>query len=58
MPFGEFNMLAVSDYLSNIFLIKDGALYKAYLNAHSKLITDITWFFTFDERNFGETTFM
>ena len=48
MPFGEFNMIAASDFLSNIFVFKDGKLYKTYLNAHSKLITDLTWIFAYD----------
>jgi hypothetical protein len=53
MPFGEFNLIAASDFLSNVFLFKNGTLFKTYLNIHSKLITDITWFFTIDERSFG-----
>ncbi len=48
MPFGEFNYIAVTDFLSNIFVYKDGKLFKAYLNAHAKLITDICWIFAFD----------
>ena len=48
LPFGSFNMLAVTDFLSNVFLFKDGRLFKTYLNAHAKLITDLCWFFTYD----------
>lgn len=48
LPFGEFNMIAVTDFLSNVFLFKDGRLFKTYLNAHAKLITDLCWFFTYD----------
>ena len=55
MPFGEFNMIAASDYLSNIFIFKDGRLFKTYLNAHSKLITDLTWIFTHDTTLFEES---
>jgi hypothetical protein len=41
-------MLAVTDFLSNVFLFKDGRLFKTYLNAHAKLITDLCWFFNYD----------
>ena len=41
-------MVAVTDFLSNVFLFKDGRLFKTYLNAHAKLITDLCWFFTYD----------
>jgi len=47
-------MLAVTDFLSNIFIFKDGQLYKTLLNAHAKLITDIQWLFTFNESVFGD----
>lgn len=53
MQFGEFNMIAASDFLSNIFIFKDGQLYKTYLSAHAKVVTDIAWFYTFDETYFG-----
>lgn len=52
MQFGAFNMIAATDYLSNIFVFKDGKLFKTYLNAHSKLITDLTWLFTYDSALF------
>jgi hypothetical protein len=55
MPFGEFNMIAASDYLSNIFIFKDGKLFKTYLNAHSKLITDLAWIFTYDTTLFEDS---
>jgi hypothetical protein len=41
-------MIAVTDFLSNVFLLKDWRLFKTYLNAHGKLITDLCWFFTYD----------
>ena len=53
MPFGDFSMLAVSDFLSNIFIFKNGKLFKTILNSHSKLITDLTWIFTFNEAKIG-----
>lgn len=56
MNFGDYGYIAASDFLSNIFLFKDGQLYKTYLNAHSRLITDIVWIFTFDEKAFGENS--
>jgi hypothetical protein len=55
MPFGEFNMIAASDYLSNIFIFKDGKLFKTYLNAHSKLITDLAWIFIYDTTLFEDS---
>lgn len=55
MPFGEFNMIAASDYLSNIFIFKDGKLFKTYLNAHSKLITDLAWIFIYDTALFEDS---
>ena len=58
MPFGEFNMIAASDYLSNIFVFKDGNLFKTYLNAHSKLITDLIWIFAYDTSLFEEPTLL
>jgi len=54
MQFGAFNMIAATDYFSNIFVFKDGQLCKTYLNAHSKLITDIAWIFTFDSSLFQD----
>ena len=51
MNFGEFNAIAACDFLSNIFVFKDGVHFKTYLNCHSKLITDMTWIFTFDYHN-------
>lgn len=52
MPFGEFNLIAVTDFLSNIFIFKDGKLFKVYLNAHAKLISDICWIFAFNSTSF------
>jgi WD40 repeat protein len=48
-PYGAQNLLAVTDLLSNIFIFKGGKLSKTYLNAHAKLITDLCWFFTWNE---------
>jgi len=46
-------MVAVTDFLSNIFIFKEGHLFKTLLNAHAKLITDIQWLFTFNEPGLG-----
>ena len=56
MQFGAFNMIAATDYCSNIYVFKDGKLFKTYLNAHSKLITDLTWLFSFDTSLFEAST--
>ena len=52
MKFGTFNMIAASDFLCNIYVFKDGKIFKTYLNAHSKLISDLTWIFSFDQPPF------
>lgn len=49
MPFGSHDMIAVTDFLSNLFIFKDGKLFKCYISIHSRLITDLTWIFTFNE---------
>jgi hypothetical protein len=55
LPFGEHNMIAVTDFLSNVFIFKNGLLFKAFLSTHGRLITDLCWIFTFPEKRFGET---
>lgn len=48
MPFGQFEYIAVTDFLSNVYLFKGGTLIKVYISAHVRIITELVWFFSID----------
>lgn len=43
--------MAVSDFQGNIHILKDLAYSHSIFQAHSRLVTDLEWVFSINERN-------